>query len=57
LAQIDHNVPLKIDLPQCRVESFDKEEVVKLFKELDFKSLIPQLPNDQFEAQVQDSLF
>jgi DNA polymerase-1 len=57
LAQIDHGVPLEIDLPQCRVESFDKEEVVKLFKELDFKSLIPQLPNDQFEAQVQESLF
>lgn len=57
LAKIEQEIDLKIDLPQCRVESYDKQKVVELFQKLDFKSLISQLPNDQFEAEVQDSLF
>lgn len=57
LAKIEQDIDLEIDLPQCRVDSYSKEEVVKLFQQLDFKSLIPKLPNDQFEADVQDSLF
>ncbi len=57
LARIEQDIDLKIDLPQCRVDSYDKEKVVELFQQLDFKSLIPKLPNDQFEADVQDTLF
>ncbi len=57
LAKIDCDVPLDIDLKQCEVETYDKAKAVELFQKLDFKSLISELPNDQFEARVQDSLF
>jgi DNA polymerase-1 len=57
LAKIDQDVPLNIDLSQCRVESYDKAKVVDLFKELDFNSLVTQLPGDQFEVDVQQALF
>ncbi len=57
LARIDQNVPLEIDLPQCKVESYDKAKTVELFQELDFNSLIPHLPSDQFEVDIQQALF
>ncbi len=57
LAQIEQNVELQIDLPQCQVNSYDKAEVVALFQELDFNSLTPFLPNDQFELDIQEALF
>lgn len=57
LATIDCQVSLEIDLEECRVESYDKTQVVSLFKELGFRSLIHELPNDQFESSVQEALF
>lgn len=57
LATIDTNVPIKLDLPACELCDYDKEKVLKLFNELGFKSLIGKLPADQFEADVQESLF
>lgn len=57
LAEIDHTVDLEIDLSCCHVNSYDKEQAIKLFKELDFNSLIELLPGDQFEVDVQESLF
>ncbi len=43
LATIDTKVPIKIDLEACRTEHFDKEKVIKLFEELDFKSLVKRV--------------
>lgn len=57
LATIDCDVPLEINLEQCQVESYDKTEAVELFRQLGFKSLIAKLPDDQFEAEVQEALF
>ena len=57
LATIDQDVPIKLDLESCRVTGYDKAEVVKLFQDLEFKSLINLLPNDEFETSIQDSLF
>jgi DNA polymerase-1 len=57
LAQIDQQAPIELKLDQCRVESYDKSEAVELFQELEFQSLIKQLPNDAFETSVQESLF
>ena len=57
LAEIDCCVPLEIDLEHCQVESYDKAQAVELFKQLSFRSLISDLPSDQFETQVQNSLF
>ncbi|MFW6082926.1 MAG: 5'-3' exonuclease H3TH domain-containing protein, partial [Chloroflexota bacterium] len=44
LARIDRDVPLELDLEACRVRTFDYEEVLDLFHELEFKSLIDRLP-------------
>lgn len=57
LAQIDCQVPLKIDLSACRPESYHKDQVLALLAELDFNSLIADLPADEFENQVQQALF
>jgi DNA polymerase I len=57
LAKIDNAVDLEIDLTCCQVNSYDKEQAIKLFKELEFNSLIEVLPGDQFEVDVQESLF
>lgn len=57
LAKIDQEAPIELELKKCRVESYDKTAAVELFKDLEFESLIKQLPNDAFEASVQESLF
>lgn len=57
LATIDTDVPIKLDWKAMEVHGYDKEKALKLFDELQFKSLIPKLPNDSFEESVQDVLF
>jgi len=47
LATIRYDVPMKFNLEDCRVETYDQREVIKLFQELDFKSLINRLPSRQ----------
>ena len=44
LATIVTKVPIKIDLKACKVHDYDQEKAVKLFEELEFKSLINKLP-------------
>lgn len=44
LAQIVDDVPIKLELKKCRVHDYDQEKAVKLFEELEFKSLIDKLP-------------
>ncbi|MBI4036603.1 hypothetical protein HY386_01870 [Candidatus Daviesbacteria bacterium] len=43
LATLDQDAPTKLDLAKCQVHDFDKNEVVKLFEELEFKSLFARL--------------
>ncbi len=45
LATLDLDAPIKLNLKECVVHDFDKEKVVRLFEELEFKSLIGRLPN------------
>src|SRR3989344_4322326 len=45
LATLDLNAPIKLDLSACAVADFAKDKVVKLFEELEFKSLIARLPD------------
>lgn len=44
LATLDLNAPIKLDLAACRVHDYNYQKVVKLFEELEFKSLIARLP-------------
>jgi len=43
LATIKRDVKIDFDLKQARFGNFDKEELAKLFKELEFHSLLPRL--------------
>jgi DNA polymerase-1 len=57
LATIMKDAPIKFKLADCGVTRYDKEKIVTLFTELDFKSLINLLPHDAFETSVQEALF
>ncbi len=47
LATLDLDAPIKLDLAACRVHDFDRNEVVKLFEELEFKSLLIRVQGNQ----------
>ncbi len=57
LARIDCAAPLTLKLEECQMAAYNKEKVVELFTELDFKSLLSLLPPDEFELDVQQALF
>jgi DNA polymerase I len=57
LATIDQNAPIELDLESCKVTGYNKEQTVQLFQELEFRSLINLLPNDEFETSIQENLF
>lgn len=57
LATIDRDVDIDFELEPCRVSSYDKDAVSRLFEQLEFRSLIPLLPKDAFELGVQRALF
>lgn len=53
--QRDHHLDFKLE--ECRINSYNKEEAVKILQNLDFRSLINLLPRDSFEVGVQAALF
>lgn len=44
LVTIHTDLPVEFDLEQCRVRDYDRERVLEFFRELEFRSLIPRLP-------------
>ncbi len=44
LAIIVCDAPVQLNLDACRVRSFDRERVMDLFRELEFRSLVKRLP-------------
>ena len=59
LATLDYDAPIKLELNKCVLADYDKEAALKLFAELEFKSLVPKLPGfggkapkEQSEGQV-----
>jgi len=55
LARIETKVPIKLDLKKCRLSDYDKDKALKLFEELEFKSLIKRLPDDSWSASAKAS--
>jgi len=47
LAEIDTNVPIEFKLQDCKKQNLDKEEVIELFKNYGFFSLIKRLPESR----------
>ena len=56
LATLDLKAPIKLDLEKCVVHDFDREVVVKLFEELEFKSLIQRIPQTLANIKSSKSL-
>ncbi|MBF6599399.1 MAG: DNA polymerase I [Dehalococcoidia bacterium] len=51
MATIERAAPTQLDLEACRLQNFDRERVETLFHELEFRSLIPRIPDQLGEAQ------
>ncbi len=47
LATIVRDAPVQLDLDACRLRSFDREQVMNLFRELEFRSLVERLPEPE----------
>jgi len=56
LSTIVKDVPIKLDLKTCQVSHYDRNEVAKLFQELEFNKLLPRLPQIQTESQQPSSV-
>ena len=50
LSTIVKDVPIKLDLKTCQVSHYDRNEVAKLFQELEFSHLLPRLPQMKSEG-------
>jgi len=50
LSTIVKDVPIKLDLKTCQVSRYDRNEVAKLFQELEFIKLLPRLPQMKAES-------
>jgi DNA polymerase-1 len=58
LVTITTDVPVALDLKACRVREIDRERVVELFRELEFRALLNRLaPTDEPATSAQLSLF
>jgi DNA polymerase-1 len=58
LVTIVRDVPVSLDLEACRVRELDRERVVELFRELEFRALLGRLPGAAgATAPAQLSLF
>jgi DNA polymerase-1 len=58
LVTIVHDVPVSLDLQACKVKELDREQVVELFRELEFRALLNRLPRpSDATAPAQLSLF
>ena len=46
LVTIVRDVPVNLNLETCQVSDYDRNEVVRLFRELEFINLLPRLPQE-----------
>jgi DNA polymerase-1 len=57
LATIIREVKINLDLEACKIKSYNKQQAIQLFKELEFSTLVNKLPKDEFEEMIQEALF
>ena len=53
LSTIVRNLPVELDLEAARIGDYDRDEVVRLFREYEFRTLIERLPAISGESTVQ----
>lgn len=54
IATINRKAPLKLDWDKCRLADYNREKTIKLFNELQFKSLVNKLPKDSWEQDLEE---
>ncbi|MBC7259866.1 MAG: DNA polymerase I [Chloroflexi bacterium] len=47
LVQIVRDAPIQLDLKACRVSNYNRDKVVALFRDLEFRTLLGRLPGEQ----------
>ncbi len=47
LATIERDAPVTLDIEACRLHAYDRQKVVELLRELEFRSLIDRLPEPE----------
>jgi len=52
LATIVTQTPVTLDLNDCQVSQYDRQEVAELFRELEFFSLLPKLPEVETASEI-----
>lgn len=52
LSTIVKDVPVELDLENCQVSHYDRNEVARLFQELEFINLLPRLPQMKAESHA-----
>ena len=57
LATIETHVPIEFDLQACQAKGYDRERVVAMFRELEFRSLLDRIPGGNQGSGQQMSLF
>ena len=55
LAEIETGVPIKLKLKKCKLADYDREKVLELFEELEFRTLISRLPDDGWHTMVKET--
>ncbi|UCD22207.1 MAG: DNA polymerase I, partial [Chloroflexota bacterium] len=56
LSTLVKDVPIRLDLKSCQVSNYDRNEVARLFQELEFIKLLSRLPQIQSESQQASSV-
>ena len=52
LAQINKDVPIELDFKDCLWKKYDREEVVRMFEDYGFKTLINRLPEESLKSNL-----
>jgi len=54
IATINRQAPIKLSWEACELSNYDREAVLALFNQLNFKSLIARLPRDKWEEDLEE---
>lgn len=57
LATIHLEAPVTLDWQKCLLSDYDREKVLSLFEKLQFRSLANRLPKDNWEEDLEKTLF
>ncbi len=57
LGRIVTDVPLDFDLEACRASGYNRDEIVALFRKLEFRTLLKRIPDEAAPPEGQLSLF